>query len=73
LPVYEKSQPNRILISLVVPQGRLRGNGSGLAEGGEFKVQMFVSVEMLNRISWLKFSKNAPLLANPCWVQLVLI
>jgi len=44
----------------------MTANGFGLAEGGEFKVQMFMIVQMLDRIPLLKFSTNAPLLANPC-------
>lgn len=46
---------------------RVADNVFGLAEGGEFKVQMFILVQMLNRIPMLKCSTNAPLLANPCW------
>ncbi|NJS16948.1 MAG: hypothetical protein HC787_09125 [Nostocaceae cyanobacterium CSU_2_110] len=44
----------------------ITANGFGLAEGGEFKVQMFNLLQMLNRIPMLKCSTNAPLLANPC-------
>ena len=43
-------------------------NGFGLGEGGEIEVQMFILVQMYNRIPMLKFSTNAPLLQNPCWL-----
>jgi len=40
----------------------------GLCEGGEIEVQMFMLAQMLIRIPMLKFSTNAPLLQNPCYV-----
>jgi len=44
----------------------MQHNDLWLGEGGEFKVQMFILVQMLKRIPLLKLSTKAPLLANPC-------
>ncbi|HAQ38158.1 MAG TPA: hypothetical protein DCQ58_06580 [Saprospirales bacterium] len=44
-------------------------NVLGLCEGGEIEVQMFNLAQMFIRIPMFKFSTNAPLLQNPCWLQ----
>lgn len=42
-------------------------NGLGLAEVGELEVQMFILVQMYNRITNAQFSTSAP----PFWQALV--
>jgi hypothetical protein len=44
----------------------LAANVFGLAEVGGLEVQMFILVQMFNRSTMLKYSTNAPILANPC-------
>jgi hypothetical protein len=41
-------------------------NVLGLCEGGDIEAQMFNSAQMFIKIPMFKFSKNAPLLQNPC-------
>jgi hypothetical protein len=41
-------------------------NGSGIAEVGAFKEQMFTLAQMLIGIPMLKFSTSAPILPIPC-------
>lgn len=43
-------------------------NVLGLCEGGEIEVQMFNLALMLIKIPMLKFSTNAPLLQNLCYL-----
>jgi len=43
-------------------------NGLGLCEEGEFKVQMFNSEQMLNRISNVEACTFAPFSQSPCWL-----
>jgi hypothetical protein len=40
----------------------------GLAEVGDFKVQMFNLVQKFIRIPNVQFSTSAPILANPCYL-----
>ena len=48
---------------------KMAHNVLGLCEGGEIEVQMFNLAQKFNRIPMLKFSTNAPLLQNPCYLQ----
>jgi hypothetical protein len=50
---------------------RVSANGLGLGEVGEIEAQMFNKPLMLIEVRMFKFSTSAPILPNPCCVQVL--